>query len=122
MAIVSIGLCSQLTTRGRKLLLKHTGSTLSNSIMRPPPLNVALPGYIGPPAENLAVSLLADYFGEVSIRGKRSEPEKYQAVRHYFQFYIEVVLYLPYDEWELSSDQITDWVKRQRARMSREER
>lgn len=79
-------------------------------------------GYIGPPAENLAVSFLADYFGEVSIRGKKSEPEKYQAVRHYFQFYIEVVLYLLYEEWELSSDQITDWVKRQRARMSREER
>lgn len=87
-----------------------------------PPFNYRLDwGYIGPPAENLAVSLLADYFGEVSIPGKKSEQEKYQAVRHYFQFYIEVVLYLPYDEWELSSDQITDWLKRQRARMSREE-
>jgi transcriptional regulator with XRE-family HTH domain len=78
-------------------------------------------GHIGPPADNLAASLLADYFGEMSIHGKKSEPEKYQTVRHYFQFSTEVVLYLPYDEWELTSDQITDWLKRQRARMSREE-
>src|SRR5260370_14787583 len=57
-------------------------------------------GYIGPPTENLAASLLADYFSEVSIYGKKSEPEKYQTVRHYFQFYIKVCLYLPYEEWE----------------------
>ncbi len=78
-------------------------------------------GYIGPPTENLAASLLADYFSEVSIYGKSSEPEKYQTVRYCFRFYIEVCLYLPYEEWGLTSDQITDWLKRQKARMSREE-
>ncbi len=36
--------------------------------------------HIGEPAENLAVSLLADYFGEYSFTGKESEPEKYQSV------------------------------------------
>src|SRR5947209_3981571 len=81
-----------------------------------PPFSYRLDwGHIGQPADNLAVSLLADYFGEGSIHGKKSEPEEYQAVRHYFQFYVEVVLYLEYDEWELTSDQITDWFKRQRA-------
>jgi transcriptional regulator with XRE-family HTH domain len=78
-------------------------------------------GHIGPPADNLAASLLADYFGEMSIHGKKSEPEKYQTVRHYFQFSTEVVLYLRYEEWELSSDQITDWLRRQKARKSRGE-
>jgi transcriptional regulator with XRE-family HTH domain len=78
-------------------------------------------GYLSPPTENLAASLLADYFSEVSTYGKNSEPEKYQTVRYCFRFYIEVCLYLPYDEWELTSDQITDWLKRQKARMSREE-
>ncbi len=38
MAIVSLGLCSQLTIRGRKLLPTHTASTFSNSMMRLPPL------------------------------------------------------------------------------------
>ncbi len=77
--------------------------------------------YIGPPTENLTASLLADYFSEVSIYGKESEPEKYQTVRYCFRFYIEVCLWLPYEEWEFTSDQITDWLKRQKARMSREE-
>jgi transcriptional regulator with XRE-family HTH domain len=78
-------------------------------------------GYIGPPTENLAASLLADYFSEVSIYGKESEPEKYQTVRYCFRFYIEVCLWLPYEEWEFTSDQITDWLKRQKARMGRQE-
>jgi len=43
MAIVSIGLCSQLTTWGRKLLPKHTDATVANSMMRPPPLHAILP-------------------------------------------------------------------------------
>ena len=79
-------------------------------------------GYIGPETRNLAASLLADYFSEVSIYEKKSEPEKYQTVRYFFRFSIEVCLYLPYEEWELISDQITDWLKRERARMKREER
>src|SRR5258707_7193386 len=43
MAIVSLGLCSHLTIRGRKLLPTHTASTFSNSMMRLPPLKVVLP-------------------------------------------------------------------------------
>ncbi len=79
-------------------------------------------GYIGPETDNLAASLLADYFSEVSIYGKDSEPEKYQTVRYCFRFYIDVCLILLYEGWELTSDQITDWLIRERARMKREER
>jgi transcriptional regulator with XRE-family HTH domain len=51
-------------------------------------------GYIGQPAENLAASLLADYFGEPAIPGKKS-PEDFQTVKYLFKFYVEVVLNLP---------------------------
>jgi len=78
-------------------------------------------GHIGEPAHNLAASLLADYFGEPSIPGKKS-PEHYQTLKYLFRFYTEVVLYLPYEEWELSSDEITAWIARKATRMEVEEK
>ena len=73
-------------------------------------------GYIGEPTENLAASLLANYFREPSIPGKKS-PERYQTMRYLFSFYMDVVMYLPYEEWELSSEEITAWITRENARM-----
>lgn len=78
-------------------------------------------GYIGQPTENLAASLLANYFGEPSIPGKKS-PERFQTMRYLFRFYIDVVLYLPYEEWELTSEDITAWLTRENARMRAEEK
>jgi hypothetical protein len=78
-------------------------------------------GYIDEPTQNLAASLLANYFGETSIPGKKS-PERYQTMRYLFSFYTDVVLYLPYEEWELSSDEITAWITRENARMSLNEK
>lgn len=47
MAIVSISLCSHLTTWGRKLLPKHTHATFSNSMKRPSPLIAILSSKMG---------------------------------------------------------------------------
>lgn len=73
-------------------------------------------GYIGEPAQNLAASLLANYFGEPSVPGKKS-PEHYQTLHYFFNFYLDVVLYLPHEEWELSSEEITAWIARENAKM-----
>jgi len=87
-----------------------------------PPFSLRLDwGYIGQPTENLAASLLANYFGEPSIPGKKS-PERFQTMRYLFQFYIDVVLYLPYEEWELSSEDITAWLIRENARLRSQEK
>jgi transcriptional regulator with XRE-family HTH domain len=87
-----------------------------------PPLSYRLDwGYIGPPAENLAASLLANYFGEPAIPGKKS-PEDFQTVKYLFKFSDEVVHYLPYEEWEITSDEIGAWVVRETARMKLEEK
>ena len=76
-------------------------------------------GYIGEPTINLAASLLANYFHEPSIPGKKS-PERFQTIRYLFSFYVDVVMYLPYEEWELTSDDITAWLTRENARMRAE--
>lgn len=78
-------------------------------------------GYIGEPTVNLAASLLANYFGEPSIPGKKS-PERFQTMRYLFRFYTDVVVYLPYEEWELTSEDITAWITRENARMRAEEK
>jgi len=78
-------------------------------------------GYIGEPTRNLAASLLANYFGEPSIRGKKS-PEHYQTLQYLFSFLDDIVIYLPYEEWELSSDEITAWIARENVRMRLEEK
>ena len=78
-------------------------------------------GHIGQSTENLAASLLANYFHEPSIPGKKS-PERFQTMRYLFSFYIDVVLILPYEEWELTSEDITAWLTRENARMQSEER
>jgi transcriptional regulator with XRE-family HTH domain len=78
-------------------------------------------GYVGEPTENLAASLLANYFGELSIRGEKS-PERYPTLRYLFSFYTDVVMYLPYEAWELTSDEITTWITRENARMSLNEK
>ena len=46
MVIVSIGLCRQLTTLGRKLLSTHMDATSSNSMMRLPPFNAIQPATV----------------------------------------------------------------------------
>lgn len=87
-----------------------------------PPFSYRLDwGYIGPPAENLAASLLANYFGEPAIPGKKS-PEDFQTVKYLFNFSDEVVHYLTYEEWEITSDEIGAWVVRETARMKLEEK
>jgi len=75
--------------------------------------------YIGQAAERLAVSILANYFGEYGNIGKEKNAEDYQAVKYGFTFYTEVLLYLPYEKWELSSDEITKWLERVQAQQMR---
>lgn len=69
-------------------------------------------GRISARSEQLAVSLLTDYFGECGPRGKE-DTENYQARKYLFQFWVKVVAFLPYEKWELSSDQISGWLERE---------
>ncbi len=69
-------------------------------------------GYAGGGPSNLAVAILADYFGETSP-ARWASKEEYQAVRYCNRFRDDFVSLLPRgvdDEWEISSDQIANWL------------
>jgi|SRR5581483_1401755 len=73
-------------------------------------------GRISIRSRQLVVSLLANYFGETGPRGWDDKGD-YQSKKYSFRFHWEVVAFLPYEKWELSSDQIARWLEREVVRM-----
>jgi transcriptional regulator with XRE-family HTH domain len=66
-----------------------------------------------PRAEQLAISLLADYFDEPITRTMSyAKQVKSFTVKFQRAFCLQVVVYLPYEEWELSSDEIALAIER----------
>jgi hypothetical protein len=69
-------------------------------------------GYYGGGPSTLAVSILADYFGEKSPQGWASR-ETSQAMKYFQDFKVDVVGKFPPAQWELTSEQIEDWLEKQ---------
>jgi hypothetical protein len=72
-------------------------------------------GYKGGGPGQLAASILADYFGEkLPMTGANPTREEYQTMRYYQDFQNDFVQWLPYDRWEISEDEITEWLEEQK--------
>jgi len=70
-------------------------------------------GYTGGGAANLALSILADYFGETPLSGeaRRDIP---QAWKYHYNFKMDFVAWFEHKEWEIWSGAITAWLKEQK--------
>jgi transcriptional regulator with XRE-family HTH domain len=71
-------------------------------------------GYGGEGPRNLALSILADYFGE------REDPhdrwKSYQSVHYHVDFKNDLIACLPHgdlDEWQITTIEITQWLRKQ---------
>lgn len=79
-------------------------------------------GYTGEGPRNLALSILADYFGEQHdphVRGK-----EYKAVRYHLRFKDDFIVWLPSgdtDEWQITSIEITQWLESQKDKEEKNE-
>ncbi|HLJ36102.1 MAG TPA: DUF6166 domain-containing protein, partial [Ktedonobacteraceae bacterium] len=78
-------------------------------------------GYYGAGPSQLATAILADYFGESSVEGWANW-ETSRAIKYVADFKNEVIGHLPPDSWELTSEQIREWLeKRKEAGKGQEE-
>lgn len=65
--------------------------------------------YVGAGPRRLAASILADYFGETT-RDIWRRQERLQVLQYLHAFKWEVVSCLPYEEWDLTGEEIHAWL------------
>ena len=70
-------------------------------------------GYYGAGPSQLATAILADYFGESSPEGWANR-ETSRAMKYDADFKNEVIGRLPHDSWELTSEQIREWLEKRK--------